>query len=365
MNIKYCLFILTISISVLYPRGAEFRSCTTSVRIEKNLEEGEKWGLKALEKDPDDSYIPYYIGRYIYRPQKRIEEAGEMFMKALNGENIKLDTPFRIGSGKKQIWIKTVHQAIGLLGTDWYNYGAEAIEKGDNEKGIKYLEMASTFDPDLKGKCYSVIAITYFNNDNIDLGFKYIDMAINASPNSEGIVELKLMKLSFLRQQKEFDKAFKIYDTLPKNELLATQKYELVLLHMDNNDCDSAIDIGEELFLIIEEDISTPMDLISEFAFNLAACFNHKADVKYNIIIDFLSKPKEEQNDEEINRLIASCEITKELYLSAKDYFRLSLDYDESPNQITKDYKKKMRSMIRKMDNTIIPTLINMKTNSN
>ena len=30
-----------------------------------------------------------------------------------------------------------------------------------------------------------------------------------------------------------------------------------------------------------------------------------------------------------------------------------------------KDYKKKMRSMIRKMDNTIIPTLINMKTNSN
>ena len=64
--------------SILYPRGSEFRSCTTSVRIEKNLEEGEKWGLKALEKDPDDSYIPYYIGRYIYRPQKRREEAGEM-----------------------------------------------------------------------------------------------------------------------------------------------------------------------------------------------------------------------------------------------------------------------------------------------
>ena len=116
--------------SVLYPRGAEFRSCTTAVRIEKNLEEGEKWGLEALAKDPDDSYIPYYIGRYIYRPQKRIEEAGEMFMKSLNKKNTGLDTPFRIGSGKKQIWIKTVHEAIGLLATDWYNYGAEAIEKG-------------------------------------------------------------------------------------------------------------------------------------------------------------------------------------------------------------------------------------------
>ena len=106
------------------------------------------------------------------------------------------------------------------------------------------------------------------------------------------------------------------------------------------------------------------MYLISEFAFNLAACFNHKADVEYNIIIDFLSKPKEEQNDEEINRLINTCESTKDLYLSAKDYFRLSLDYDENPNQITKDFKKKMRSMIRKIDDTIIPTLTNMKTNN-
>ena len=129
--------------TVLYARGAEFRSCTTSVRIEKNLEEGEKWGLKALEKDPDDSYIPYYIGRYIYRPQKKIEEAGEMFIKALNGANTKLETPFRIGIGKEQIWIKTVNEAIALLGTDWYNYGAEALEKGDNEKGIKYLEIAA------------------------------------------------------------------------------------------------------------------------------------------------------------------------------------------------------------------------------
>ena len=99
-------------------------------------------------------------------------------------------------------------------------------------------------------------------------------IGVKGESNSEEIVELELMKLSFLRQQKEFDKAFEIYNTLPKDQLLATQKYELVLLHMDNNDCDSAIDIGEKLFLIIEEDISTPMDLISEFAFNLAACFN-------------------------------------------------------------------------------------------
>ena len=132
---------------------------------------------------------------------------------------------------------------------------------------------------------------------------------------------------------------------------------------MDNNDCNNAIDIGEELFSILEEDISTPMSLISEFAFNLAACFNHKADVKYNIIIDFLSKPKEEQSNEGINRMINSCEIIKEFYSSAKDYFRLSLDYDENPNQTTKDYKKKMRNMIRKIDSTIIPTLTNMKIN--
>ena len=50
-------------------------------------------------------------------------------------------------------------------------------------------------------------------------------------------------------------------------------------------------------------------------------------------------------------------EDVKEFYSFAKDYYRLSLDYDENPSEITKEYKKKMRKDIRKVDEQIIPTL--------
>ena len=50
----------------------------------------------------------------------------------------------------------------------------------------------------------------------------------------------------------------------------------------------------------------------------------------------------------------------KDFYSSAKDYYRLSLDYDENSSTITKEYKKKMRKDIRKIDEQIIPTLEGM-----
>ena len=357
MNIKYCLFILAISMSVLYPKGAEFRSCTTAVRIEKNLEEGEKWGLKALEKDPDDSYIPYYIGRYIYRPQKRIEEAGEMFMNALNKKNTKLDTPFRIGSGKKQIWIKTVHEAIGLLATDWFNYGIEAIEKENNEKAIKYLEMASTFDSKLKSKSYTAIALINFSNNNVDLAFKYLNIAIDASENSKEIIELKLIKLSFLRQQKEFDRAFEIYGTLPKEELSAIQRVQLFELYQHSGDCGAAIEMGQNLLPILEDDISTPMSTLSLVAYNMATCYKEIASLTYNEIINNWETKINNGDEKELTELLNKSEKCKAYYSSAKDYFRLSLDYDENPSETAKEYKREMRKKIRYVDDEIISTL--------
>ena len=50
-------------------------------------------------------------------------------------------------------------------------------------------------------------------------------------------------------------------------------------------------------------------------------------------------------------------EKSKEYYTSAKDYFRLSLDYDENPSESTKAYKKEMRKNVRKIDEQITPTL--------
>ncbi len=357
MNKKYYIIILTIFTTFSYSRSMEFTSCKTYVKVEKNLEKGEEFCLLALEKEPDNAYIPYYMGRFIYRPQKRTEDAGEMFKHALTLEDTKLEKPFRIGSGREQTFIKTVHQAITLYGTDWFNYGVEAEQNGDKEQAINYLEMSSIFDSNLKGRCYSTIALIYFNTDNTESAFNYIDEAILSNDNSENdIIEYNMMKIMFLRNQKKIDEAFQIYNKLPQEKLSDIQKYNLFLLHMDNDDCTNAINIGEELFINLEADIKTPMDMLSEFAFNIAACFNHRGDVEYNEIIDYMGQ-SDRQSPDLTNTYIEKCESIKEFYTSAKDYFRLSLDYDENPNQTTKDYKRKMRKNVRKIDDTIIPAL--------
>ena len=357
MNKKYYIIILAILTALSYSRSMEFTSCKTYVKVEKNLEKGEEFCLLALEKEPENAYIPYYMGRFIYRPQKRTADAGEMFKHALTLDDTKLEKPFRIGSGREQIFIKTVHKAITLYGTDWFNYGVETEQNGNNEEAIKYLEMASVFDANLEGKCYSTIALIHFNTNNADLAFEYIDKAILSNyKDDDETIEYKMIKIMFLRNQQRIDEAFQIYNSLPEEKLSGMQKYNLFLLHMDNDDCTNAINIGEELFINLEADIKTPMEMLSEFAFNIAACFNHKGDVQYNEIIDYMGQTDKHSKDL-TSGYIEKCENIKEFYSFAKDYFRLSLDYEENPNQTTKDYKRKMRKNIRKIDDTIIPTL--------
>ena len=107
----------------------------------------------------------------------------------------------------------------------------------------------------------------------------------------------------------------------------------------------------------MEEDSSISMAALSQLAFNIAACYNQQADVTYNEIIEYMAS--ENQSNELTQEILDKSGKVKELYSLAKDYYRLSLDYDESdpPNESTKKLKKKMRSDIRKIDDQVIPLL--------
>ena len=65
------ILLLNILITSLFSRSMEFTSCKTYVKVEKNLEKGAEFGLLALEVEPNNSYIPFFIGQYIYRKQKK------------------------------------------------------------------------------------------------------------------------------------------------------------------------------------------------------------------------------------------------------------------------------------------------------
>ena len=104
-----CALIILCLYACFGSMSMEFNSARSYVRIEDNLQEGEKWGLKALEIEPDNAQVPYFLAVEVYRPQKKYDKVGEMFQEALKRTgNLTLEVPFKSG-GKT---IRTIHEAI-------------------------------------------------------------------------------------------------------------------------------------------------------------------------------------------------------------------------------------------------------------
>ena len=60
----------------------EFRSAKSAARAEKNLQRGEEWALKALDIEPGNALIPYFLATEIYKPQERWDEMANMLNEA-------------------------------------------------------------------------------------------------------------------------------------------------------------------------------------------------------------------------------------------------------------------------------------------
>ena len=353
MNKNYIFIILVnVFITSLFARSMEFTSCKTYVKVEKNLEKGEEFGLLALEIESDNSYIPFFIGQFIYRKQKKRLEAGRMFLDAKKRSDMNIENPYRIG---EDTWVRTVHEAIVKEGLHWFNYGKDAIDNKKYDDAIEHFEIASELDPALEGKCYAAISLIYFNNGETDKGLKFIDVALKKTSDPKVILDLKINKARYLRNNKQIEEAFSIFESIPEENMNLEAKNQLFLLYTDNNDCDNAIELGGELFITMEEDPTVSMRALSSLAFNIAACFNQKADETYNKIINYFGTDGKSNESTQVN--LDRAETAKSYYSSAKDYYRLSLDYDEDSSEITKGYKRKMRKDIRKIDEQIIPTL--------
>ena len=357
MNKKYFYTILlSLLFTNLLARSMEFTSCKTYVKVEKNLEKGLEFGLKALEIEPENSFIPYFIGQEIYRKQKKRIECGNMFIEALNRPDMNIERPFKSG----EEWIRTVHQVITREASNWYNYGVDANDAKQYDKAIEFFNIASKLDPVLTGSCYNSISLIYYNNNEIEKALEFIDVALGQTTDSEMIINLKISKAQYLRKNNQAQEAFNLFQSIPEENLTLIAKNELFFIHMDNNDCNSAINLGVNLFLDMEMDPAITMGALSQLAFNIAACYNQQADITYNEIIEYMAS--ENQSNELTENYLAKSEAAKELYSSAKDYYRLSLDYDEGdmPNESTKTLKRKMRNDIRKIDNQVIPALENI-----
>ena len=133
----------------------EFNSARSYVRIEDNLEEGESWALLALDIEPDNAQIPYFLATEIYRPQKNGKKMVEMYREALRrNSNLDLENPFKSGD---EI-IRTIHEAIKNEAREIYNKGTKYYSKGKKKKAEQQFKLSINLNPNL---IENFIALSY------------------------------------------------------------------------------------------------------------------------------------------------------------------------------------------------------------
>jgi len=349
---KHYIIILLLSIYMVHARSMEFTSAKTYARIEKNLIQAEEWGLKALEKEPKNSYIAFFLGKEVYLPKNKKKEAGEMFVLALKLPDKKLEQPFRIG----KINIKTVHQEIKLRSNDFQNFAYEQYNQKNYLSTLEMINMAIKLDTTNSSAYMFKAELEYTQNNNLKNTLLLINQAIEHSKDDIEELNFYFTKIGYLRKGKQYDEVKKMLTSFLENSPndIRTNR-ELFLLYIDMDLLDQAINVGNPLLLIMEEDTNIEMDLISETAYILGICYRNKASQIYNKILAYQSDT--EQTNEKTQNLISSANEAQEFYEVAKDYFQTSINYDEKGRFDAKELKKDMRKMRKKINNEIIPLL--------
>ena len=347
----YYILIFIFICSFVFPRRSmEFTSAKTYARVEKNLDKAAEFGLIALEKEPDNAYIPYFLAKEVFMQQKKRDEAGKMFIEALNRPDTRIEKAFRIGDN----YIRNVHDATRLFADDFFNYGIDEYNKSDIDGALKRFEVAITLD-DMHVRSYIAMSEIYYNEkQNIQEAINYLNQAIDKIDDPETQNQLITTKIMYFRKNKEYEKAINL---LEKNTNLGILgKRELFLIYIDNDNYPKAIEVGLPL---VEEMIETlPIEqemFISEAAYNLAICYRNQSMLSYNEIINYINT--RESNLEENDKYLELTNQTQEGFENAKEYFETSYDYDSEGSPMTREYRKEMKKMIKQVEDVLLPAL--------
>ena len=148
----------------------EFNSAKTYARIDRDLKEAEAWGLKAMEIEPNNALIPYFLAVEVYRPMKKKDKVIQMYTEALNRtENLILDRPFKV----EGIFINNVHDAIKNEASVISNEAIVLYNKGKKSKALPKFELSMALNPNIIQNYIALADISY-ENENIDKAMEYL-----------------------------------------------------------------------------------------------------------------------------------------------------------------------------------------------
>jgi len=342
-----CILILMLY-SCFASMSMEFNSARTYARIEDNLAEAEKWGLMALEVEPNNSQVPWFLANEVYRPQKKKDKVAEMFKEALKRKNADLERPFK-SSGKV---IKTVHQAIKNEASTIHNDGVKLLNRGKKNKAIIKFMFSKSLDPNLI-KNYIALSDLAFERNDLKEAMEYLDEGFKVNKTN---IDLIFRKSKYARINKEYNKAISSLESIKTNdEDLSTMiKKEIFMIYIDKEDYTSAINHGTTLVEEMLENINIEDVVLSETCYNLAVCNRTIGYDLYNSVLETINSATDDikilsQSLKDANNSIKYLKVSKERFYDASSF--------NPDDKVSINYAKELNKIIKQLRTLFIPAL--------
>ena len=326
----------------------EFNSARTYARIEDNLVEAEKWGVIALDMEPDNSQVPWFLANEVYRPQKKMDKVAEMFKLALDRADANLERPFKSGG----VEITTVHQAIKNEASTIHNDGIKLLNRGKKNKAMSKFLFSMELNPNLVENYIALSDMAYDRGD-MDKTMQYLDKGFSINPTNQNLI---FRKSKYARESKNYDLAISSLQQIKTDDekLNLLVEKEIFMIYIDKEDYNQAIEFGSQLFDKLYENTDTEDLVLSETCYNLAVCYRYIGYELYNNVADVIQSATDDK--ELIKKTLDDAESAKEYLSIAKEKFFDASGFNPD-DKTSSNYAKELSKVIKQLRKLFIPAL--------
>ena len=326
----------------------EFNSARTYARIEDNLVEAEKWGVIALDMEPDNSQVPWFLANEVYRPQKKMDKVAEMFKLALDRADANLERPFKSGG----VEITTVHQAIKNEASTIHNDGIKLLNRGKKNKAMSKFLFSMELNPTLVENYIALSDMSYDRGD-MDKTMQYLDKGFSINPTNQNLI---FRKSKYARESKNYDLAISSLQLIKTDDekLNLLVEKEIFMIYIDKEDYNQAIEFGSQLFDKLYENTDTEDLVLSETCYNLAVCYRYIGYELYNNVADVIQSATDDK--ELIKKTLDDAESAKEYLSIAKEKFFDASGFNPD-DKTSSNYAKELSKVIKQLRKLFIPAL--------
>lgn len=348
--LRYLLtsLIILFLYSCIGSMSMEFNSARTYARIEDNLVEAEKWGVIALDMEPDNSQVPWFLANEVYRPQKKMDKVAEMFKLALDRADANLERPFKSGG----VEITTVHQAIKNEASTIHNDGIKLLNRGKKNKAMSKFLFSMELNPTLVENYIALSDMSYDRGD-MDKTMQYLDKGFSINPTNQNLI---FRKSKYARESKNYDLAISSLQQIKTDDekLNLLVEKEIFMIYIDKEDYNQAIEFGSQLFDKLYENTDTEDLVLSETCYNLAVCYRYIGYELYNNVADVIQSATDDK--ELIKKTLDDAESAKEYLSIAKEKFFDASGFNPD-DKTSSNYAKELSKVIKQLRKLFIPAL--------